>query len=35
MFLGAMIAAVAIENSGVHKRLALKMLLMFGTKPKW
>ena len=35
MFLGGLILALAIEFSGLHNRLALKIMLMVGTSPKF
>lgn len=35
LFLGGFLVAKAIENSGLHKRFALTMLRIFGTKPKY
>ncbi len=35
LFLGGFLIAKAIEKSGLHKRFALTMLRIFGTKPKY
>ena len=35
MFLGGLILALAIEHSGLHHRLALKIMLLVGTSPKF
>jgi sodium-dependent dicarboxylate transporter 2/3/5 len=35
MFLGGLILALAIEHSGLHQRLALKIMLFVGTSPKF
>jgi hypothetical protein len=34
MFLGGLILALAVEHSGLHQRVALKILLLIGTSPK-
>jgi len=34
MFLGGLILAMAVEHSGLHHRVALKILLMIGTSPR-
>lgn len=34
MFLGGLILALAVEQSGLHQRMALKILLMIGTAPR-
>ena len=34
MFLGGLILALAVEHSGLHQRVALKILLMIGTSPR-
>ncbi|KAI1280623.1 Solute carrier family 13 member 2 [Halotydeus destructor] len=35
ILLGCLIAAAAVEVSGLHQRIALKVLRIFGTSPKW
>ncbi|CAL1267391.1 unnamed protein product, partial [Larinioides sclopetarius] len=33
-FIGAVMAAIAVEDSNLHERIALKILLLVGTKIK-
>lgn len=35
MFLGSMMVAVAIEEWNIHKRIALKVLIILGAEPVW
>jgi hypothetical protein len=35
MFLGGLILALAIEHSGLHQRLALKIMIFVGSSPKF
>jgi di/tricarboxylate transporter len=35
LFFGALVMAIGIESSGLHERIALKMILLFGSDPKW
>uniref|UniRef100_T1J6C4 Citrate transporter-like domain-containing protein n=1 Tax=Strigamia maritima TaxID=126957 RepID=T1J6C4_STRMM len=35
MLLAGIIAAIAIENCNLHRRIALRILLLAGTSPKW
>ena len=34
MFLSGIIVAIAVEHCGLHKRIALKVLLTIGTSPR-
>lgn len=35
MFYGGLVMANAIEISGLHERVSLKVLLLFGSNPTW
>jgi sodium-dependent dicarboxylate transporter 2/3/5 len=35
MFVGGLMVAIAVENCCLHKRIALKIIMMCGTKPRW
>jgi sodium-dependent dicarboxylate transporter 2/3/5 len=34
MFIGGLIVALTIENCNLHKRIALKVMLLVGTSPR-
>ena len=35
LFFGGLMVAVAIEDCDLHRRIALSVLMLFGSKPRW
>lgn len=35
LFFGGLVLAIGIEKTGLHERVALKIIMFFGSDPKW
>ncbi len=35
LFFGGLIVAICVESSGLHKKIAFKVIMFFGSNPIW
>ena len=35
LFVGGLIMALCVESSGLHKKLAFRVIMLFGSNPMW